>query len=195
MFGISIDDNPDGPVGTTATRRAVAIHWNWTTEYTTEEIASALGVTTRTVKNYLSEGPSDAVKTAMDNVEAEVRMVAVAELKDQLQRAGHRSRTAEAPVKVWPDDGHLNVVDVTNDMGQIMKRYPLPDGFTMGADDEARFYARQEVRDILDQLVEITGAAEPEKQKIEHSGGMDNTVELDGDSRDAIRSALQDRYE
>ena len=173
MFGISIDDDPDRPVGTKPLRRAVAMHWNWTTEYTNADIASALGVRERTVRNYLSEPPSDEVQQAMNSVEAEVRMVAVAELKDQLQRAGHKSRTAEAPVKVWPDDGHLNVVDVTDDRGEIKDRYPLPDAFEMGKDGEARYYARSEVREILDQLVGITGAAEPDKQEIEHSGEVD----------------------
>jgi len=173
MNSIDIDNEPDGPIATPAVRRAKAIHWNWTTDYSKQKIATALGVTPTTVSRYLHEGPTDDVKTVMDNVEAEVRMIAVAELKDQLQRAGHKSRTAEAPVKVWPDDGHLNVVDITDEMGEIKDRYPLPDAFEMGKDGEARYYARAEVREILDQLVEITGAAEPDKQEIEHSGEVD----------------------
>jgi len=170
MFGISIEDSPDRPVGKKSLRRAVAIHWNWTTEYTNAEIADALGVRERTVRNYLAEPPSEEVQSVMENVEAEVRMVAVSELRDQLKRAGHKSRTAEAPVKVWPEDGRLNVVDVTDESGTIMDRYPLPDGFELGVDQEGRYYARQEVRDILEQLVDITGAAEPDKQEVEHSG-------------------------
>jgi len=196
MYGISIDDDPDAPVGTPAVRRTKAIHWSWTTEYTHEQIASALGVTRRTVENYLADGPTDDVKEKMDHVEGEVRMIAVAELKSQLQAAGHRSRSAENPVKVWPEDGSLHVVDVRDpETGRVEDKYPLPEGFEIDADKEARFYARQEVREILDQLVDLVGAAEPDKQEIEHSGQVDQSVELDSESRDAIRDALNDRYE
>jgi len=175
MHGISIDDNPDRPVGTKALRRAIAIHWNWTTEYTTEEIGSALGVRPQTVREYLAEPPSDDVQAVMNNVEAEVRLAAVAELKAQLKQAGHRSRTAETPVKVWTDDdGNLRVNDKRNpETGELTGKYPVPADMELGADDEARFYARKEVREILAQLVDITGAAEPDKQEIEHSGEVD----------------------
>ena len=173
MFGISIDDEPSNPVGTPEVRQTVAIHWNWTTEYTQEEMASALGVTRQTVQRYLSEGPTEAVREQMHGVEKEVRMVAVAELKEQLQAAGQRSRSAEKPVKVWPEDGQLHVVDkVDEQSGKIVDKYALPESFELGKDGKTRYFAREEVREILEQLVDITGAAEPERQEIEHKGDV-----------------------
>lgn len=191
MYGISLDDEPDRPVGTAAVRRSNAIHWNWTTDATEDEIGDALGVSARTVRRYLNEGPTDAVREQMEGVEAEVRMVAVAELRDQLRRAGHRSRTAETPVKVWPEDGDLHVVDVVDEeSGKIKDKYPLPEGFEVGADEQTRYYAREEVREILDQLVSLTGAGEPEEVSVDHSGSLfdlppevtDNWERSDGDS-------------
>lgn len=174
MHGISIDDDPDRPVGTKALRRAVAIHWNWTTEYTTAEIGSALGVRPQTVREYLSEPPSDDVKAVMDNVEAEVRMVAVAELKDQLQRAGDRSKSAEKPVEIYENDtGEVVVQNIEDEAGNVVKKIPKVQDIQMLPDEESRFYARKEVREIIDQLTQLVGAAEPEKQEIEHSGEVD----------------------
>lgn len=180
MFGISIDDNPDSPVGTPSTRRAVAIHWNWTTDHTTEEIADALGVRPQTVRKYISEGPTDGVQRQMDDVEAEVRLVAVAELRDQLQRAGSRSRTAEKPVKVWTDEnGDLEVKDKQDpETGEVTGKYPVPDDIELGADNTARYFRREEVREILRQLTELTGAAEPEQHEVTGSGGGPLEVEI-----------------
>jgi predicted transcriptional regulator len=173
MHGISIDDDPDRPIGTKPLRRAVAIHWKWTTEYTIEEIANALGVRERTIKNYLSEPPSDDVKAVMNDVEAEVRMVAVAELKDQLQRAGDRSKTAEKPVEIYENDsGDVVVKNIEDDAGNVVKKIPKVQDIRMLPDEESRFYARKEVREIIDQLVDLVGAGEPEEVEVEHSGTL-----------------------
>lgn len=179
MFGFDLSDSPEHPVGTSTTRRACAIHWNWTTEATEEEIGDALGVTARTVRNYLNEGPTDEVREQMDGVEAEVRMIAVAELREQLRAAGDRARSAEKPVKVWTGpDGTLRVNDKVNpETGELTGKYPVPYDMEVGADEQARYYAREEVRDILDQLVDLTGAGEPEELAVEHSGGVNVTVE------------------
>lgn len=179
MFGVELSDSHDRPVGTTATRRACAIHWNWTTEATEAEMADALGVTARTIRNYLNEGPTDAVREQMDGVEAEVRMIAVAELREQLRAAGDRARSAEKPVKVWTDaNGNLNVKDKREpETGELLDKYAVPHGMELGANEEARYYARDEVRQILDQLTAITGAAEPDEVAVEHSGGVNVTVE------------------
>lgn len=173
MYGVSIDDRPDAPVGKPATRRAIAIHWEWTTEYTREEMAAALGVQKSTIDRYIREGPTDDVQRMMDGVESEVRMIAVAELKDQLRRAGSRSRTAEKPVKVWTDDdGDLNVNDKRDeDTGELTGKYPVPHDIEIGPDETARFFRREEVREILEQLTELVGAAEPERHEVTGEGG------------------------
>ncbi len=181
MNGVSIDDDPDSPVGSKAFRRAIAIKWRWTTEYTIEEIASALGVRPRTVRSYLEEEPNEEVRQAMKVNEGLIRDIAVSELKEQLRAAGHRARTAETPVKVWTDDnGDLRVRDVRDDeTGEVVKRVPIPNDIELGVDAEARYYARAEVRDILDQLTDLVGAKEPEQVEVMGEGGgpLNVTVE------------------
>lgn len=173
MYGVSIDDEPDAPVGTPATRRTIAIHWEWTTEYSREEMATALGVTPQTIGKYLSEGPTDEVQKQLNGLETEVRLVAVTELKDQLKRAGSRSRTAEKPVKIWTDDdGNLQVNDrIDEDTGELTGKYPVPHDLEIGPDYTARYFRREEVREILQQLTDLVGAAEPDQ--VEHTGEID----------------------
>lgn len=168
MFGIDIDDDPDAPVGTPGVRRAIAIKWNWTTEYTQADIASALGVTERTVRNYVQDGPTDEVRRMVSHLEGEVRTIAVMELREQLREAGHRARTAEKPVKVWTDsDGNLNVKDKVNEeTGELIGKYPVPEDMELGADEEARYYARGEIREIIDQLTDLVGAGEPDEHEV-----------------------------
>lgn len=172
MFGISIDDNPDSPVGRPATRRNIAIHWNWTTEYTIDEMATALGVTPRTIQNYINDGPTEEVQEQMKKMEQEVRLVAVSELREQLQAAGSRSRSAETPVKIYEnDDGEVEVRDVRDDdTGELLTRKPIPQDIELLPNEEARYYAREEVRDILEQLVDLVGAGEPDQVEVEGSG-------------------------
>lgn len=180
MYGISITDNPDSPVGSPATRRTIAIHWEWTTEYSREEMARALGVQKSTIDRYIREGPTDEVQAQMQGVESEVRMVAVAELKDQLKRAGDRSRTAEKPVKIWRNDaGDLEVKDKENpETGEVTGKYPIPADMELGPDHTARYFRREEVREILQQLTELTGAGEPEQHEISGRDGGPIEVEI-----------------
>lgn len=194
MYGISIDQQPDAPVGKKSTRRALALHWHWTTEYTNKEIATALGVSESTIEKYLKSTPADEIREQLADVETEVRYVAVQELRDQLKAVGHRSRTAESPAKVWTDDdGNLNVQDVTDDDGDVVKRVPVPEDLDLMPDEEARFYARKEVRAILDQLTELLGVGEPKEIKHEHSGEIDTGAAFDEETQTAIRETLADR--
>lgn len=187
MYGVSIDDRPDRPVGTPATRRTIAIHWEWTTDYSREQMANALGVRPSTIDRYIREGPTDEVQEQIKDVESEVRMVAVAELKQQLQAAGARSKTAEKPVKIFEnDDGDVEVRDVHNDAGDLVDREPIPADVELLPDQEARFYARSEARDIIEQLVDLVGAAEPDELDVGGSGiVIRTTAEGYGSSTDA----------
>jgi hypothetical protein len=171
MYGVSIDDRPDSPVGSPDTRRTIAIHWEWTTEYTRIEMAKALGVQKRTVDRYIREGPTDAVQKQMADVESEVRLIAVAALKQQLKAAGSRSKTVEKPVKIWQDDsGNVRIREKRDDTGEVVERAPVNIDVEMMPDEEARYYARAEVREILDQLADLVGAKEPDQLEVEGSG-------------------------
>jgi predicted transcriptional regulator len=173
MYGVSIDDNPDAPVGTPAMRRTIAIHWEWTTEYSREEMASALGVTKSTINRYVREGPTDEVQAKIEDLEAEVRAVAVAELKQQLKAAGHRSRTAKKTVKIYKnDEKKIEVRDVRDDdTGELITKKPIPQDVKLLPDEEARYYGRLEAREIIEQLTELTGAGEPDQVEVAGKGG------------------------
>lgn len=177
MYGVSIDDRPNAPVGTPATRRSIAIHWEWTTEYSREEISDALGVQKSTIDRYIREGPTDDVQEQMDGVEAEIRLVAVKELKEQLKAAGSRSKTAEKPVEIYENDhGEVEVNDVEVDSGEV-KKIPKVQDIQLLPDEQARYYARAEVREIIEQLADLVGAGEPDEVDVTHTGSLDLSVE------------------
>lgn len=183
MYGVSIDDEPGSPVGTPATRRTIAIHWEWTTEYSRERMATALGVRKSTIDRYIREGPTEGVQAQMEGIETEVRLVAIAELKEQLKQAGSRSRTAEKPVKIWTDDGNLRVEDKTHpESGKITGKYPVPWDMEIGPDHTTRYYRREEVREILQQLVDITGAGEPDEVEVSFDDVWTESAQRDDDS-------------
>lgn len=190
MYGISIDDRPEAPVGTPGTRRTVAIHWDWTTEHSREEMASALGVTKQTIDAYLESEPSKEVQEKMNGVEATVRIAAVSELKDQLRRAGHESKTAERPVKIYEDEnGDLVIHDEENDAGETVDRFAVPVDLEMGPDQKTRFFRREEVREIIDLLTDIVGAKEPDRKEITGEDGGPIDFSLSQDEKEALDEA------
>lgn len=167
MYGVSIDDRPDAPVGSPQTRRTIAIHWHWTTEYTQAQMGRALGVTEATIRRYIREGPTDAVQEQMDGIESEVRLIAIGELKQQLKAAGSRSKTAEKPVEIYETaSGDVEIKHITDDRGVVVKKIPEIQDIQLLPDEEARYYARAEVREILDQLVDLVGAGAAEEHDV-----------------------------
>jgi predicted transcriptional regulator len=166
MYGIDITNDPDAPVGTPAYRRTVAIHWEWTTDYSREEMARALGVTPQTIRKYVREGPNAEVEGRIADLESEVRTVAVMELKEQLRAAGHRAKSAEKPVKIYENDhGELEVKDIDLEGGGT-KKIPVVQDLELLPDEEARYYARGEAREIIEQLTELVGAGEPDEHEV-----------------------------
>lgn len=165
---------PDGPIGSREMRVQKALYWYWTRDLSQAEIGEKLGVSERKVREYVNEAPqSQAVQEQLADLEAQVRYVAAEELREQLQAAGERARSAETPVKIWQDEnGELVVQDKRNDDGEIEGRYPVPQGFEMGPDEQARFYGRSEVRDILDLLTDIVGAKAAERHEVDMSGDV-----------------------
>lgn len=161
----------DHPVGSKQYRVTKAIHWHFCTEKTNAEIADELGVNERTVREYINEPPAEEVQEQLSQQETQTRLVAFEELKHQLQAAGERARSAEKPVKIWQDeDGDLCIRDVEDDDGELVKRVPVNVDIEMGIDQTQRFYGRQEAREILQMMIDLVGAAEPEQ--LEVSGEM-----------------------
>lgn len=170
--------NGDGdrdPVGTKSYRVTKAIHWHFTTDRTWEDIAEELGVSVTTAKKYVREPPADEVRAMLKHQATSVRIAALEELKRQLREAGSRSRSAEKPIKIWPEEGEVRFTDVVNDRGEILERIPIPDGFEIGPDEEQRFYGRSEARDILEMMINLVGAAEPDKIELSGELGMNHS--------------------
>jgi hypothetical protein len=164
------------PVGTKTYRVTKAIHWHFTTEKTWEEISEKLGVSKSVAKGYVNEPPADEVRAMMENQATQVRVAALEELKRQLRECGAREESAEKPVKIWRSkSGDVHVRDVRDDQGGLVERIPLPQDFEMGDDEEAKFYARSEAREIMDMMIDLTGAAEPEEVKLSGSVEQQHT--------------------
>jgi hypothetical protein len=133
----------------------------------------------------------------LESVETEVRYIAARKLRDQLQAAGERAASAETPVKVWRgDDGTLLVKDKRDpETGELTSRYPVPAGFEMGVDEQARYFGRTDVREILDLLTDIVGAKAADRQEIELSGEVETDFSLSDDDRAALDERFGDSEE
>lgn len=170
---------PDSPVGTKQYRITKAIHWHYATEKTHADIADELGVSERKVQEYIQSPPADEVEAQLARQQRDVRLVAFEELRHQLQTAGQASRTAETPVEIWQDeDGHVQVRDIEDDDGNITSRKPVPVDIEMGPDETTRYYRRAEAREIIQMLVDLVGAAEPDQYELDVSGDMSGQMDV-----------------
>jgi len=156
------------PLGTRKARVRKALWWYWTQDMTTEEIGEKLGVTRDTVSRYVHQAPeSDAVREQLDNLEVEIRYIAVRELRKQLREVGSKSREAEKPCEVWQDEnGDLRIREVRNEHGELLAHEAVNVDVELMPDEEARYYAREEVREILDMLMDIAGAREAQEVSV-----------------------------
>lgn len=184
---------PDGPIGTKQHRIRKALHWHWTTDMTQEEMADKLGVSQGKVSKYIREAPtSKAVQDQLETMEAEVRFIAVKELREQLKAAGSRARSAEKPVKIWENaNGDLHVVR-KKEGDKVVDRYPIPWDFELGVDEKGRYFGRQEVREILDLLTDIVGAKAADRQEIELSGEVGTEHTVSDEDRDWLEKRFGD---
>lgn len=162
----------DGPIGSKKMRIRKALYWYWARDMNQEEIGEKLGVSPQKVREYIHASPqSEAVEEQLDNLETQVRFIAVEQLREQLKQAGSRAESAEKPVKIWEDgDGNLRVKDKHNDRGEVVDKFPVPADIEMGEDSEQRFYGRSEAREIIDLLTDIVGGKAAERHKHEHTG-------------------------
>lgn len=180
-----MSDGDREPVGTKQWRVTCAIHDHFLTDKDWSEIAEPLGVSERTARSYVHEPPGEEVREILSDQAATVRIASVEELKEQLREAGERKRTAEKPIEVWEEDGYLHVADQRDpETGELVDRYPIPADYELGADEEIRYYARTEIREIIELLTDITGASEPDTIRlegdvgVEHSGEVENSLSI-----------------
>lgn len=164
-----MDADPDNL--TPGQREAKAIHLWFTTDMSQSEIGDELGVTQGRISQIVNSEPSQEVQEFVDKQAAQVRVMALQELQRQLQEAGDRSRSAEKPVEVWEEDGYLHVAeDRDPETGELVDKYPIPAGYELAADHDTRYYRREEIREILDQMAELVGAKEPQEVEVSGSG-------------------------
>lgn len=179
-----MSDSPKRAKGSVQWRVNKAIHLWFTTDMTQAEIGDELGVARQTVNDYINSPPAEEVQDTLNTQATQVRMMAFEELRRHLRDAGQRSRSAAKPVKVWTDDdGDLRVKNIEDDDGDVVKRVPIPADMEMGPDEETRFYARKEIREALDMLIDLVGADEPDR------------IEITGEVEHGASEELQDLKE
>lgn len=170
-------DSPKRAKGTKQWRVNKAIQLWFTSDLTQEEIGDRLGVSRQTINDYIHSPPAREVQETLETQATQVRLMAFEELRRHLREAGARSRTAKKPVKVYEnDDGELEVQDVELEGGQV-KKFPVVQDIELLPDQEARFYARKEIREALEMLIDLVGAGEPEE--IELSGEVDTGSDME----------------
>jgi len=172
-----MSDTPKRAKGSKKWRMNRAIHLWFTTDMTQEEIGDELGVSRQTVSDYIHSPPSKEVQETLETQATQVRLMAFEELRRHLREAGARSRTAKKPVKVYEnEDGELEVEDIELESG-MTKKIPVVQDIELLPDQETRYYARQEIREALDMLIDLVGAGEPEQ--LELSGEVDTGADLE----------------
>lgn len=151
-----------------------AVEWKFTRGWTNKRIADELGVTPKTVSQYLND-PPDELADPIEHFKDELAFSTFERLRSQLQEANRRARTAESPDKVFEfdEDGDL-VTETIHFEGGGSKLVPKVKGMEMTPDHKVRAAARREEREIIAMLWELAGVEPPDEMAVEHS--------TDGDS-------------
>jgi excisionase family DNA binding protein len=139
------------------------------TEYTIQNAAEALGVSSRTIRRRIQEGKVSARKSM--HGERQVWLIDGAELARYAQSSGQRLTVAATSVQVSVDNvGHDMAdsanVSVTN--GQIAAAHPVIDLTMQSQVDELRrtVAALEHERDFLRQILEnVTKALPPSREE------------------------------
>jgi len=155
------------PKGSEVYRARKCIEWEWSTDMTQAEMGDELNVSRRTVQRYLSD-PPDELKDAAKCFKSQVVAVSVDRLKDHLAEARSRAENAEQPSKVfaYDDDGDLVTEEIEFEGGGS-KLVPKVEDMEMQPNQESRFYARKEEREIIEMLWRLTGAEEPDQHELD----------------------------
>lgn len=177
---------PDGPIRTREWRVNQAIHLYYSKGRSQSEIGDELGVSQQAVSQYIHEKPGEETREQLTDQAVETRRIAWEDLTTQLREAGRRTDNPRTPVEVWTDEnGEVEVAEIRDDTGQVIDRKPVPRGYEMGPDTQEEFYGRNEKREVLELLAEITGASAPEQLEITGPDGSPLVVmNRDDDNED-----------
>ena len=151
------------PQGSQLYRARKAIEMKWTRDMTHQEIADELGVRPTTVSQYLND-PPDELKEPAAEFRQEIIHGTVEYLRQQLATARERAENAETPSKVFATDDNGDLVTQEIELeGGMTKTVPVVEDMEMAPNHEVRSYARQEAREIIQMLWNLSGAEEPEQ--------------------------------
>jgi len=152
-------------------RARKAMELKWTRDMTHEEIADELDVTRQTVSGYLNDPPEE-LKEPAQHFKQELIHGTVELLREQLATARERAENAEKPSKVFAtdDNGDLRTKEIHLE-GGATKTVPVVEDMEMAPNHEVRSYARKEARQIIQMLWNLSGAEEPDEQRVEHTDG------------------------
>lgn len=155
---------PDGAIGSREWRVDQAIHLYYSKGWSQADIGDKLGVTQQAVSEYIHDTKGDDVREQIANRQAKTRKIAWETLSEQLREAAHRAEGAEAPNEVWTDEnGEVQTVEMRDGRGNLLDREAVPQSHEMGPDTQERFYGRNEQREILELMAEVTGVMEDNK--------------------------------
>lgn len=155
---------PDGPIHSRAWRVDRSIHLYYVKGWSQSEIGEEIGVSQQKVSEYIHEDPGEEVREQIADRQARTREIAWETLTEHLRAAGRRADTAVAPNEVWTDDeGNVQTVEITDGQGNLLERNAVPQSHEMGPDTQERFYGRNEQREALELMAEITGVLEDNK--------------------------------
>lgn len=140
-------------------RAAEAVYLTYAEGLTQSEIADRLGVSQSAVSQMLHKEPGSSVQDEITTQAAHTHQLTWMELTRQYRTVIERATTAMELTEDW-GDGEIQTADIRDDDGQVVERIPIPDGFSLGPDHEARADAEKEIREILDQMKTLTGGSD-----------------------------------
>lgn len=173
----------------------------WSKGHTYSEIADEIGVTSGTISNYLN---SDRAKEGLRVHKQVHKTGAIRELQEQKRELYEQleeiqvdaSEASEAVKIVQDDDGEHFVLRRDEEIVDTLDDFDS-DEWERVTDDETRYFRRREareilgeIRDIQDQLTQITGIDEPQEVEVEHSGQVDHRVELTSSEKEDLNDLL-----
>lgn len=155
-------------------RARKAIEYRFVRGWSNKEIAEELDVAETTVSEYVNDPPEE-LQEPLEHLKEDLVLATTSRLREQLQQAEQRARTAEKPQKVFAtdDDGNLIADEIPLEDGGTTW-VPRVDGMELGPNHSVRAAARQEERQIIEMLWNLAGVEEPDK--IEHSGGIEGSL-------------------